>query len=228
MNFKLNNYRNLSVTQILIGINVAIFVVMYIFNFKVDFLNKFSSVNVLSFGYEGINGSYIHKEFVSIFSTNQYYRFLTANYLHGSPMHIIFNMLALYSLGQVIEPMIGRLKFFIVYTISGLGGTLLSSVMNLYLNPNDVISSVGASGAVFGIAGCLVVLAIYRSNKGMDFLYRINYKPLVVMLGMNLIIAEIINRTGGGNLRIDNWGHIGGLIAGCLIGLIYTQMKNRY
>ena len=222
MNFKVNDYKNLSVTQILIGINVAIFAVMWMFPsiYKYIMLN-FPSINLKVYGFYLNNGTFIPKDYVSIFSTGEYYRFLTANYLHGSPMHIMFNMLALYNLGQAIEPMIGKFKFFIVYTISGLGGTLLSSIMNLYLSPNHTISSVGASGAVFGIAGCLVVLAIYRRNKGMDFLYRINYMPLVAMLGMNLVIGQMID-------GIDNWGHIGGLIAGCLIGLMYTQMKNRY
>ena len=135
-------------------------------------------------------------------------------------MHIMFNMIALYNLGEVVESLVGKFKFFVAYTLSGLAGTLLSSSMNLYLNPERTVYSVGASGAVFGIAGCLVVLAIYRRNKGMDLLYRINYQPLVVMLGLNLVMGQMID-------QIDNWGHIGGLVFGSIIGLFYSYLSEK-
>ena len=215
MNFKINNYQDLSVTQMLIGFNVAIYIVMYFFGFSNYFIEHFCSLGVVSGVYNPITGETISQ--TTIFETNQYYRFLTSNYLHGHLMHVMFNMIALYSLGEVIESLIGRKKFLIVYTLSGVGGSLLSSIMNIYLMPNEIIRSVGASGAVFGIAGCLVVLAIYRRNRGMDLLYRINYQPLVLMLGLNLVMGHMIE-------GIDNWGHIGGLITGCLIGGIYSYM----
>ena len=172
MNYRIRTLKSISITEALILINLIVFGLMYFFNFKDYFILNFSSINVKVY-VSSITNQFHHSE--SIFSTNEYYRFLTANYLHGGSMHIMFNMMALYNLGKVVESLIGRVKFFIAYTISGLAGTLLSSSMNLYLNPQKPIYSVGASGAVFGIAGCLVVLAIYRKNKGMDFLYQINY-----------------------------------------------------
>ena len=92
--------------------------------------------------------------------------------------------------------------------------------MNLYLNPEKTIYSVGASGAVFGIAGCLVVLAVYRKSRGMDLFYQINYQPLVIMLALNLALGQMID-------GIDNWGHIGGLVFGAFIGSIYSWMNNK-
>ena len=93
--------------------------------------------------------------------------------------------------------------------------------MNIYLKPDTLNFSVGASGAVFGIAACLVVLAVYRRNRGMDFIYQINYQPLVIMLGLNLVMGQMVD-------RIDNWGHIGGLVTGALVGLIYiVQLEKR-
>ena len=215
MNFKINNINNLSVTEILIITNVLIFVIMYLFNLNAYFISEFSSMGYI---WElSQDGRYVQKTEKTIFDLNEFYRLLTANYLHGGLMHIMFNMIALYSLGQVIESLIGKMKFFIAYTLSGIGGTVLSSSMSIYFSPNNFVPSVGASGAVFGIAGCLVVLAIYRRSKGIDLLYRINYQPLVVMLGLNLIMGQMVD-------RIDNWGHIGGLITGCVIGGIYSYM----
>ncbi|MAV64885.1 MAG: hypothetical protein CMG00_06825 [Candidatus Marinimicrobia bacterium] len=205
--------QSLSITQKLIIINVLIYAVMYLFNLESFFIRNFSSIGVVSGTYNKFTGEVINQ--VTIFETNQYYRFLTANYLHGSLMHIMFNMMALYNLGELVESLIGRFRFFIIYTISGIGGALLSSIMNILLRPTEIVYSVGASGAVFGVAGSLVVLALYRKNKGMDLFYRINYQPLVFMLFLNLLMGQMVS-------RIDNWGHIGGLLVGCLIAYIYT------
>ena len=217
MNYRLNKFKNISITEALIFINLIVFALMYFFNFEQYFIQNFSSINVKIY-INKLTGQFHHSE--SIFSTNEYYRFLTANYLHGGAMHIMFNMMALYSLGQVVESLVGRIKFFIAYTLSGLAGAFLSSAMNLYLNPEKTIYSVGASGAVFGIAGCLVVLAVYRKSRGMDLFYQINYQPLVIMLALNLALGQMID-------GIDNWGHIGGLVFGAFIGSIYSWMNNR-
>ena len=219
MNFKVNNLnQDISVTQVLIFVNTLVFVIMYFFNFQEYFINNFSSMGYI--WEPSFKEGYYRKTTETIFTASHCYRLVTANYLHGGLMHIMFNMIALYSLGEVIEKIIGKAKFFAVYTFSGLGGTILSSSMNIYLEPNSLSLSVGASGAVFGIAGCLVVLAIYRRNKGIDFLYRINYQPLVVMLGLNLVMGQMVD-------GIDNWGHIGGLVTGLLIGLLYSYYNNK-
>ena len=68
-----------------------------------------------------------------------------------------------------------------------------------------------------GTAASEAMLMLYRKNKGMDLLYRINYQPLAIMLGLNLVMGQMIE-------QIDNWGHIGGLITGSIIGLIYSYM----
>ena len=220
MNFRVHNLnQSVTVTQALIAVNVAIFAVMYIFNLNQYFINNFSSMGYI--WEPALRDGYYYKTSETIFSFDHIHRLLTANYLHGGLMHIMFNMLALHSLGEVIENLIGKVKFFIAYTLSGIGGTILSSSMNIYLKPNSLNFSVGASGAVFGIAACLVVLAVYRRNRGMDFIYQINYQPLVIMLGLNLVMGQMVD-------RIDNWGHIGGLVTGALVGLVYIfQLEKR-
>jgi len=218
MNFKINSIKKISITETLIIINVLVFATMYLFNLNTYFVSKFSSMGYIWELTE--NEDYYRKTSKTIFNSIEFYRLLTANYLHGGLMHIMFNMMALYSLGKVIESLIGKIKFFIVYTVSGIGGTILSSSMSIYLKPNDLSLSVGASGAVFGIAGCLVVLAIYRRNRGIDLFYQINYQPLIIMLGLNLVMGQMIE-------GIDNWGHIGGLVSGAFIGFIYSYINER-
>ena len=220
MNFRVHNLnQGVTVTQALIAVNVAVFAVMYLLNLNEYFINNFSSMGYI--WKPALRDGYYYKTSETIFAVEHVHRLLTANYLHGGLMHIMFNMLALHSLGEIIENLIGKVKFFIVYTVSGIGGTILSSSMNIYLKPDSLNFSVGASGAVFGIAACLVVLAVYRRNRGMDFIYQINYQPLVMMLGLNLVMGQMVD-------RIDNWGHIGGLIAGALVGLVYiAQLEKR-
>ena len=107
MNFRVHNLnQGITVTQALIAVNVAIFAVMYIFNLNQYFINNFSSMGYIWELTQ--DGKYYKKTARTIFDFNEFHRLLTANYLHGGLMHIMFNMIALYSLGQVIEPIIGK------------------------------------------------------------------------------------------------------------------------
>jgi rhomboid protease GluP len=135
---------------------------------------------------------------------NQFYRLFTVMFLHGSPMHIFFNMYALYIVGNMIEPIFGRLRFGIIYFLGGLGGSVLSLALGDYGVP-----SVGASGAVFAIFTAEAVHLyqhrnIYRNVKG-------QLRQILFLIGFNVLIGF----TPGSN--IDNWGHIGGLIGGAIL-----------
>ena len=104
--------------------------------------------------------------------------------------------------------------FYIIYVVS------LTLIILRPALANESVFQAFWTGAVFGIAACLVVLAVYRRNRGMDFIYQINYQPLVIMLGLNLVMGQIVD-------RIDNWGHIGGLITGVLIGFVYIIQSEK-
>jgi rhomboid protease GluP len=135
---------------------------------------------------------------------------LTANYLHASILHIVFNMMALRSLGPLVEHLFGSSRFFIIYTIAGLAGSLLSSALGTY-------SSVGASGAVFGLGGALIY---YGWRRGGSFGQSI-FRNMAFFLGINLVLG--FSSRG----LIDNWGHLGGLIGGALFAALLGFEEQR-
>ena len=134
----------------------------------------------------------------------QFYRLLTAMFLHGSIGHIFFNMYALYVIGATVEPIFGRVRFLLIYFLGGLTGSLLSLALGDFLSP-----SVGASGAVFALFAAEAVhlyqhRGVYANVKG-------RLRHMLFLIGMNLFIGFVPGS------RIDNWGHIGGVLGGLLL-----------
>ena len=121
-------------------------------------------------------------------------------FLHIGLAHIFFNSYAIYIYGPIVESLYGKVRFIIVYLFSGLMGSLLSYVFS----PNP---SAGASGAIFGLMGSL----LYFRQRKKDIFRRIFGPGLFIIIGVNLFFG--LTSTG-----IDNWGHIGGLIGGYLLG----------
>lgn len=132
--------------------------------------------------------------------SGEIWRLITHMFLHGSLMHIILNMYSLFVLGSQMETFIGKVKFIIVYLISGIVGGLLS----IALDPTS--TSVGASGAIFGMLGAMLYFGYhYRTYLGAAIKQQII--PIIIL---NLLIGF------SPNSGIDNWAHIGGLVGGVL------------
>ena len=129
------------------------------------------------------------------------YRLLTAMFLHGSVGHIFFNMYALYIVGSTLEPVFGRLRFVIIYLLGGLAGSVLSLALGDYGTP-----SVGASGAVFAIFAAETLHLYQHRQVYVDVQGRLRH--MVFLIAMNLFIGFLPGS------RIDNWGHIGGMLGG--------------
>lgn len=144
----------------------------------------------------------------------QYYRFLTSMFTHFGITHIFGNMVILIALGARIENIIGRLNYAIIYIVTGLAAAFASYINFFY---NDIHAySAGASGAIFGLLGVLVVIAIY--NKG-----RVRDLSLVNMLILFILtLADGLMSEG-----VDNVAHAAGFIAGILAGvlLLLTNQK---
>ncbi len=148
------------------------------------------------------------KDNVAILS-GEYYRFLTAMFLHSGLTHLFFNSFALYSLGLEVERLFGSLRFLVIYLIAGFGGGLASYA----LSPND---SVGASGAIFGLVGALA--AFFYLGRGM-------FGEMSRQQIGNLIFITLINLgIGFTSPRIDNYAHLGGLATGAVIGFLLTPL----
>ncbi|MFZ4077906.1 MAG: rhomboid family intramembrane serine protease [Microbacteriaceae bacterium] len=137
------------------------------------------------------------------------WRMLTSVFLHstGFFLHIVLNMYTLFIFGQVLETMLGRGRFLALYLISGFGG----SVAVMYLaSPQTGV--VGASGAIFGLLGAFIV--IQRKLGG-------DYTQLLVLLGINLVIGFLPG------MSISWQAHVGGLVTGILVGLIFANTRRR-
>lgn len=138
---------------------------------------------------------------------DQWWRLITCTFLHGGLMHIVFNMYALFYLGKQIEELYGKLPYIIIYILSGIGGSYLS----YYFSPMTL--SIGASGAIFGLLGALLIFAFLergRIKKGA-------IGNLLVVIGINLAFGLSVG-------NVDNYGHIGGLLTGVISSLIIYYM----
>ncbi len=138
---------------------------------------------------------------------HEYWRLITAGFLHDGPLHLLFNMFALYILGRLLEPAIGRSRFAIIYFVS----LLVGSFGALLLEPNA--PTVGASGAVFGLMGAAVVVMRNRGVNPME-------SGLGLWIGLNLLITFTIP-----NISIG--GHIGGLLGGALAAFVMFDLRDR-
>ena len=139
--------------------------------------------------------------------TGEYYRLVTSAFLHDGMFHLAFNMYALWLLGQMLEAGFGRARLVSLYVVSMLGG----SFGVLLLSPNS--PTVGASGAVFGLMGALVL--VQRAIGGS--MWR---SPLAAVLMINLALTLLIPRVSIG-------GHLGGLAAGAVMGAVMLALERR-
>ena len=152
----------------------------------------------------------------AISEKRQYYRFLTSMFTHFGITHLLGNMVILIALGARIENIIGRLNYVIVYIVTGLAAAF-ASYINFFCN--DIYDySAGASGAIFGLLGVLVVIAFY--NKG-------RVKDLSLM---NMIILFILTLVDGlMSEGIDNVAHAAGILAGIVLLLVNQKVvKNSW
>lgn len=138
------------------------------------------------------------------FGTHQYWRLVTAGFLHDGILHIGINMLSLYFVGAALEPAIGRVNFLAVYFVS----LLAASFGALWFQPG--IPTVGASGAIFGIFGALIVVA---RSRGIP-IWQSGLGPVLVL---NLVFSLSVRGISVG-------AHLGGLVAGLITGWLIVEV----
>lgn len=190
------------ITVIIIVLNVLVFVAMVLFQKSVSsFLFPETEQLVLwgaNYGPFTLRG--------------EWWRLLSSTFLHAGFLHLFFNMWFFWVLGNYAERIFGNLTFLLLYALSGLGG----SVATLLWNPKAV--SLGASGAVFGVAGATAIFLILQRPQ----IRRAAQKSsLAIMLAYLLYNFAL----GFGKGGIDNAGHLGGLFVGLAIGrLLYRPL----
>jgi membrane associated rhomboid family serine protease len=170
-----------------------------------------------------IPGQVVYEQFAynNVFATPQYgafepWRMLTAAFLHSpdSLLHIILNMYTLWIFGQALEPLLGRARFLALYLISAVGGSVGYLLLNPVLVPGQgLVGVVGASGAIFGLFGAMLLVQRHRGGET---------RQLWVLIAINGVIGFLIP-------QIAWQAHLGGLITGglCAAVLAYTPRGPR-
>lgn len=184
---KIFSFKKPIVTYSLIFICILVFILMYVLgNGSTD------NYTLLVFG----------ANVDTLTKNGDYYRLFTSMFLHIGILHLLCNMYSLYIIGKEVENVFGKVKYLIIYLLSGIAGSILS----LAFNHNTICA--GASGAIFGLLGALLYFGYYyRTYLGATLTRSI--MPVIVL---NLIIGF----TSSG---IDNAAHIGGLVGGILIAM---------
>ena len=142
----------------------------------------------------------------SIFVGHEWYRLVTAMFLHGGLIHIGFNMMILLDLGPVVEELYGSARYLFLYITMGIASFLLSAFAGH--------RSLGASGAILGLAGLLIVALGKRGGLQIKEMRSRLISWVVTIFAIGLLFR---------GFRTDNWAHFGGLAAGYLLGKILVD-----
>ena len=181
------------VTIVLVAVNVIVFFVM-------QSRGLVSTEGIFNYGganYEKIVGG-------------EWWRLLTSCFIHFNFEHLFFNMFSLFAIGSAIEPG-GRIRFSVVYFVSG----ILGSVVSIYANHQMGVTvvSAGASGAICGLVGYYIIRMIFESG-------RVSFQTL-----LRPLIAVVIVVGYGFTSGVDQAAHIGGMLVGAIVGLVFCLGK---
>lgn len=138
------------------------------------------------------------------------WRLVTSMFLHAGILHILFNGLALYALGMQVEQMMGSRRFLLIFFLTGIGGNILT----LLVNP---VPSVGASGGIFGLLGALIAF-FYRNRDRLGAWGQANLRSLLITAGINFLITFSIP-------QVNQMAHIGGLVTGLFLGYFLSPWQ---
>ncbi|MCK5624473.1 rhomboid family intramembrane serine protease [Candidatus Pacearchaeota archaeon] len=195
-------FGNLSVNSTIILTNVVLFFVFLIL----------MSSEILSIDFIALQPA-------NIFAGQYIWTFLTSMFMHGGIFHLFVNMLSLFFIGSLVEKVLGQKRYLLFYLISGLIAGLAFVLLSL-ISPTDFSAyAVGASGALFGLVGLLVLLTPNLPVYVMFIPIPIKMKYAAPGL---LIVLWIISATA--NIGIGNTAHLGGLLCGLAYG-IYLRTK---
>ncbi|UEG48956.1 rhomboid family intramembrane serine protease [Ferruginibacter lapsinanis] len=176
------------------------------------------AINIIVFALMAINGAglfdvngLVHIRWGSNFSvltlSGDWWRLLTNVFIHFGIIHLLMNMYCLYTVGVYLEPMLGKVKYIIAYLCTG----VLASIVSLWWHSKGV-NSAGASGAIFGMYG--LFLALLTTNLIPKQVRNALLQSIGIFIGYNLLY--------GMKSGVDNSAHVGGLISGLAIGVIYA------
>lgn len=143
----------------------------------------------------------------TVLGLGQYYRLITAMFFHGSIMHLAANSIYLFYFGSRTELLLGKARYVILYLISGICGGLCSVFLGHY-------ASIGASGAIFGLLGAMLILTREKGSRYTGM----NYATMVLLAFTALAMGFL-------DVGVDNWAHLGGFLSGALVFFFMFRAK---
>jgi membrane associated rhomboid family serine protease len=176
-------------------------------------VTKFLSISLITiFLLQELSGTLLVKSFAlfaPLVTSGEWWRLITAGFLHGSIIHLLFNVYILWVIGSQLESIVGNIKFIIIYFVSLLGGSVAS-----YLFSPFGSYSIGASGAIFGLMGAMLVVGRKRN---------LDISQITTLVAINVVIGFVLS-------GIDWRAHLGGLAAGAFISWVLlnaTSLKEK-
>lgn len=147
--------------------------------------------------------------FAPFIGAEEPWRFLTAGFLHGGFLHLALNMYALWAVGSFLEQSLGRIRFVALFLLSVLGGSVAVLLLANPMADSWWIPVLGASGGVFGLFSA-VVFELRRLGG--------NAQSMLIIIGINLVYGFVFSGV--------SWqGHLGGLVTGAVLGLVYSRLQ---
>ena len=195
----LDRFREYPLTYGMIGINVLIYLITAFLSGSIADMNMRV---LLEMG--ALNGTLV-------VGYHEWWRLLTAMFLHGGMTHILMNMFSLYLIGRGVELYFERKAYISIYLFSGLLGGLAS----LYMHPDPNSVGIGASGAIFGVFGALAGFFLAHRHK-IEAHAKAFMKDFAIVLGINLVLGLSMP-------SIDVSAHVGGLVVGLVGGFVISK-----
>jgi rhomboid protease GluP len=227
---------NYPATYLLMGINIAVYAAMFGYGPVPGMLHAHQWMGVLTASFDvDILRRFGATAFEQV-QQGQWWRLVTGAFVHVTLLHILLNMWCLWNLGLFGEPLLGKRGLVAVYLLTGTAGMLLSYTWSVVRGEPGMVA--GASGAVFGIAGILIVLLSNRKLSVPWEELRKLRQQVILFAAVNLLLGMIPNVLSMGtaaqlhfdpaNLpRIDNSAHLGGFLSGIALGLpLFPKMTS--
>jgi rhomboid protease GluP len=223
---------NYPATYTLIGMNLAVYAVMFGYGPIPGLLHSHVWTGVLTAPFDISVLARFGATSSELIQQGDWWRLITGTFVHVTLLHILLNMWCLWNLGLFGEPLLGKRGLVSVYLLTGTAGMMLSYTLSVLSGEPGIVA--GASGSVFGIAGILIVLLSNRSlSVPWDELRKLR-QQVIFFAAINLVlgIAPRVVAIGSSQFssmmpRIDNSAHLGGFLSGLALGLpLFPKMTS--
>jgi rhomboid protease GluP len=226
-------------TYLLMGINLAVFAVMFFYGPVPGLVRQHAWSSLLTAPFDVDTLLRFGASASPLIQQGQWWRLITGTFVHVTILHIALNLWCLWNLGLFGEPLLGKRGLMAVYVLTGTAGMMLSYAWSIF--SGQVVLVAGASGAVFGIAGILIVLL---SNRNLSLPWselRSLRRQVIFFAVANLVIGmtpQMLGMASASQLqrvhlnlgmlpRIDNTAHVGGFLSGLALGLpLFPRMTS--